>query len=293
MKAISNLKNKINCNIKKYIFYKNIKYIETDKGNYIIKKIKDNNIYNYLNRYHYDNYIKPVYELDEYNVYSYIDDLSFDNEEKALEIINVISKLHNETFYYKDISIEEIKDIYENKKKRLKELNDYYDYIRFIIEEKDILKPSELFLIKNISLIYICLDKANDYLDKWFTISKKKQTIRYALIHNNLELGHLIINNNSYLISWENAKYDIPIYDFTNFFKKEFNNIKFEKIFKIYLEKINITEEELYLMYIELLIPNQIIFEDSELRNIYNITYLVKYLSNAYSLILKNNEPNK
>ncbi|MBQ7104854.1 MAG: hypothetical protein IJN90_03260 [Bacilli bacterium] len=292
MKTINKLKKQLNCNITKYTLYNNIKYIETDKGNYIIKRKNNNDIYNYLNKNGYDNYINPIFEIDEYNIYPYLDDISVEDNEKALSIINLMSKLHAKTAYYKDISLEEIKDIYEYKKIKIKELNDYYDYLRFIIEEKDYPKPAELFLLKNISIIYICLDKVNIYLDKWYHISKTKTNIRNSLIHNNLEIDHLIQNDISYLISWEKSKHEIPIYDFINFYKKEFNKINFKELIKLYFNNIKITEDELYLLHIELLLPDKIIFEESEMKNIYNITYMINYLTSTYSLLLKDNEVN-
>lgn len=293
MKTINKIKKELDCNIKKYSFFNNIKYIETDKGNFIIKKNNDNNIFLNLERNEFDNYIEYKYRIEDYNIYPYIDDLDIDMNEKALDIIYLMSKLHNNTSYYKNINIEEIKDIYEAKKIKIKELNDYYEYLRFIIEEKTNQTPSELYFLKNMSIIFIVLETIDKYLEKWYKLMKDKTSIRISLIHNNLELSHIIENNKPYLISWEQAKYDQPIYDFISFYKKEFNQLDFIDLLNIYKHNVKLSEEEILLLYIELLFPNKIIFDHSEIKNIYDITYLNIYLSKAYYLVLKDNEINK
>ena len=84
MKTINKLKKQLNCNITKYTLYNNIKYIETDKGNYIIKRKNNNDIYNYLNKNGYDNYINPIFEIYEYNIYPYLDDISLEYNEHLI-----------------------------------------------------------------------------------------------------------------------------------------------------------------------------------------------------------------
>lgn len=293
MKIINKIKKDLKCNIKKYTFLNNVKYIETDKGNYIIKKFTNKNIYQNLNRNSFDNYVDYQYEIDDYKIYPYIDSIEVDDNEKALDIIHLISKLHLNTSYYKNISSKEINDIYEEKKNKIKVINDYYEYLRFIYEEKINHTPTELYFLKNMSIIFISLDNSSKYLDKWYQIMKDKTSQRVSIIHNNLELSHVIENNKPYLISWDKSEYNIPIYDFVNFYKKEFNNLDFIDLISIYKNNINITKEELYLLYIEILLPKKIIFDNSEIKNIYELTKEVLYLNKTNYLILKDNEPEK
>ena len=290
MKTINKIKKELDCNIKKYSFFNNIKYIETDKGNFIIKNKFNNNIYNILDRINIDNYIKYQYEIGNHYIYPYIDDINLDNNEKALDIIHIISKLHNNTSYTKNISLEEIKDIYIDKKNKIKELKDYYEYLRFIIEEKKNPLPSELYYLKNMSIIFIVLDEIEIYLEKWYEIIKKEETVRISLIHNNLDLTHIIENNKPYLISWDKSKYNIPIYDFVLFYKKEFNNLNFSDLLIIYKNNIKIKEEELLMLYIEILMPDKIILDGTEIKNIYDLTYQNIYLNKTYYLVSKDNK---
>lgn len=293
MKTINKIKKELNCEIKKYSFFNNIKYIETDLGNFIIKKCDNDNVYKNLERNNFDNYVDYKYEIDNYKIYPYIDSIEVDDNEKALDIIHLMTNLHQKTSYYKNISINEIKDIYEQRKSKIKELNDYYEYLRFIIEEKINLTPTELYFLKNMSIIFISLDNASRYLDKWYSIMQNKTSQRISLIHNNLDLTHIIENNKPYLISWDKSKYDIPIYDFISFYKKEFNELDFVDLLDIYCNNVHLLEEELYLLYVEILMPAKIIFDNSEIKNIYDLTYQTLYLNKTNYLILKNDKINK
>jgi len=293
MKTINKIKKELNCEIKKYFFFNKVKYIETDKGNFIIKKSNDTNIFINLERNNFENYIEAKYKIDDYDIYPYLDDFDIDSNEKGLDIIYLMSKLHNNTSYYKNITIDEIKDIYESIKNKIKELNNYYEYTRFIIEEKDYQTPTELYFLKNMSIIFIAIDTANKYLEEWYKIMENKNSMRISMIHNNLELSHIIENNKPYLISWDKSKYDIPIYDFINFYKKEFNDLDFIDLLNIYKNNTKLTKEELLLLYVEILMPNKIIFDNSEIKNIYDLTYQTIYLNKAYYLVSKDNKINE
>ena len=290
MKTINKIKKELNFNIKKYSFFNNVKYIETDKGNFIIKNKFNNKIYNNLDRSNIDNYIKYKYEIDDYYVYPYLNEIEIDDNEKALDIIYIISKLHNNTSYTKEISLEEIKDIYTEKKDKIKELREYYEYLRFIIEEKNIPSPSELYYLKNMSIIFIALDEIEQYLEEWYKIIKQEEKVRISLVHNNLELSHILESNKPYIISWDNACYNIPIYDFVTFYKKEFNNLNFSDLLIIYKNNTNLKKEELLMLYIEILMPNKIILDNTEIKNIYDLTYQNLYLQKSYYLISKDNK---
>jgi len=293
MKTINKLKKELKCNIKKYSFFDNIKYVETDLGNFILKKTDNEKVFINLERNDFDNYIDYKYEVDNYKVYPYIDDIDIDENEKGLDIIYLMSKLHNKTSFYKKISDNNIKEIYEYKKLKIKELNEYYDYLRFIIEEKNSHTPTELYFLKNMSIIFICLDMANNYLEEWYNIIKEKDSIRLSLIHNNLNLTHIVENNKPYLISWDKSKHDIPIYDFVKFYKNNFNDLDFINLLNIYKNNVNLSNEELYLLYVEILMPNKIILDNTEIKNIYDLTYQNIYLNKSYYLVSKDDKPTK
>lgn len=293
MKTINKIKKELKCNIKKYSFFDNVKYIETDQGNFIIKESNNEEIYKNLDRNNFDNYIDYKYEIDNYKIYPYIDNIEVDTEEKGLDIIHLMSKLHLNTSYYKNISLNDINEFYEQKKEKVKELNDYYEYLRFIYEEKPIHTPTEIYFLKNMSSIFISLDMIGKYIEKWYKIMKEKNSTRTTLIHNNLNLSHIIENNKPYLISWDKAKYSSPIYDFVNLYRQEFNKLDFVKLLDIYINNMKLSKEEIYLLYIEILMPSKLTFDNNEIKNIYDLTYLNIYQHKTNYLVLKNDEINK
>ena len=293
MKTINNIKKELDLDIRKVSFYDNIKYIETNKGNYIVKKSIDNRIYRILDKNNYDNYIENIKTINNHDIYPYIDDLEIDSNERALDLIYLMSKLHKSTSYYKNINILEIKDYYEKTYEKIKDLNNYYDYLRFMTEEKDFYTTTDIYFLKNISIIYISLDLASKYLEEWYHIMKDIKSIRISLIHNNLDLSHIIENNKPFLISWDRYKYDKPIYDFIVFYKKEFKDLDFLDLFNIYKNNLKLTKEEILLMYIELLIPKKIICNENDLKNIYELTCQNIYLNKTCYFVSEDNKINQ
>ncbi len=293
MKIINKIKKELNCDIKKYSFFNNVKYIETDIGNFIIKKTDDNELFINLSRNGFDNYIDYKYAVDDYKLYPHIDNFEIEDDERGLDVIYLMSKLHNKTSYFKEVSLDEIKDMYEKKKYLIKELNDYYEYLRFIIEEKQYLTPTEMYLLPNLSIIFISLDLANKYLEEWYEIMQNKKRIRISLIHNNLDLSHIIENDKPYLISWEHHKYDLPIYDFLHFYKEEFDKLDFIDLLNIYKNNVNASKEELFLLYVEMLMPQKLILNNSEIKNVYDLTKQNQYLIKSYNLVLKDDKPDE
>ena len=292
MKTINKIKNELNLDIKKVSLYNNIKYVETDKGNYIIKKAFDNKVFRILEKNNFNNYIGNIKTINGYNVFNYIDDIQIDVNERALDLITLMSKLHKLTNYYKNITIIEIKEFYEEKINYIKDLTNYYDYLRFIIEEKKHHTTTDIYFLKNLSIIYMSLDLVTKYVEEWYLIMKEKNSIRYSLIHNNLNLSHIIENDSPFFISCDIYKYDIPIYDFINFYKKDFKDLDFLDLFNIYKNNINLSKEEILLTYIELLMPKKIILEENDLKNIYELTYQNIYLNKTYFFVSEDNKIN-
>lgn len=293
MKTINNIKQKLDLDIKKVSFYGNIKYIETNKGNYIIKKSINNRIYRILDKNNYDNYIGNINRINDYDIYPYIDDLEIDSNERALDLIYLMSKLHKNTSYYKNVNILETKNYYEKTYEKIKDLNNYYDYLRFVTEEKEFYTTTDIYFLKNLSIIFISLDLASKYLEEWYSIMKDKKSTRISLIHNNLDLSHIIENSKPFLISWEKYKYDRPIYDFITLYKKEFKDLDFLDLFNIYKNNLKLTKEEILLTYIELLIPRKIILSENDLKNIYELTYQNIYLNKTCFFVSEDNKINQ
>ena len=93
------------------------KIFNCTSGNYVIKEKKNKDIkelYNYLSSRNFMYYPKLIEDnRDEVNVYEYVEDNSIDEEQKLIDLIKLISLLHSKTSYYKEITNDKIKEIYE------------------------------------------------------------------------------------------------------------------------------------------------------------------------------------
>lgn len=82
------------------------------------KKIKvrqKQELYNYLSSRNFNNYLKPIEETSKTETYRYIDD-NISKEDKAIDLIYLLTNLHTKTTTYETIIQDEIKEIYEDTK---------------------------------------------------------------------------------------------------------------------------------------------------------------------------------
>ena len=277
-----------------YEYKNNVKIIETKNNKYVLKRNKNNilDIFNYLHLKNF-NYFPNVYNKDRndlYEIYEYIDSSDMSNYEKSEEIIYLLSLLHNKTTSYKDIDIDEYKKIYEDIFNKLNELEEYYISLNNEIDKEIYMSPSNYLLVRNITKIYSAIYYCKTQLEEFYNIVKNNLKKRVSLIHNNIDLSHLLRNENSYLISWDNAKFDIPVYDLIKFYKKNYNDVDFTNLFKLYESKYPLHNEERKLLFISLSIPDKLdLTKDNEFIKTKKVNDLLLYLQKTDDLILQYN----
>ena len=290
MNSIRFIKDKYNFKIKKYIDHGNTKIIDTDKGKFLLKtnRINKEELYNYLLTKKFENFIKPYGNFDNYyEIYPYLDNRIKDNDDKGIDIIYLTSILHNKTTFYKNFTSDDKKKIYEERIDKLNKLSSYYDSLRYIIEEEKYPSPSKYLLLRNITVIYNSLDNSNYFIKKWYDKVSSKDNKRVALIHGNLDISHIIENNNPYLISWDKARVDMPIIDIYNFFKNNYKYLDLNSLFDVYLTKYPLYAEEKYLLFSYLLMPKRLDFNNKEILNTREVSNLLDYLNKVNILVSK------
>lgn len=277
-----------------YEYKDNVKIIETKNNKYVLKRNKNNvlDIFNYLHLKNF-NYFPNVYNKDRndlYEIYEYIDSSDMSNYEKSEEIIYLLSLLHNKTTSYKDIDIDDYKKIYEDINNKLNELEEYYVNLNDEIDKEIYMSPSNYLLVRNITKIYSAIYYCKTELEEFYNIVKDNPKKRVSLIHNNIDLSHLLRNENSYLISWDNAKFDIPVYDLIKFYKKNYNDVDFTNLFKLYESKYPLHNEERKLLFISLSIPDKLdLRSDDEFLKTKKVNDLLLYLQKTDDIILQYN----
>ena len=285
----NNCVKKYNKNIKNITYNKNSIIFDSD-NKYVAKNINDNliNNYEYLIARGF-NYIPDIiYHNDNGYIYRYIDNLNVPIENKAHDLIKLMSLLHNKTVYYKNISKDEIKEYYEYISNLINDTYLYYDDIVTMIENIEYYSPSQYLLIRNSSALFSALNFSKEKLEAWYEKTEETQKKRVALLHNNIDLEHIIINENKYLISWDNSKYENPIYDFLCFYNKNYDILDFDFLYKEYNKLFQLLKEEIDLLFCLMFIPKKEYFGDCEMTNTINFSKLFNYLFTSNKLFMEN-----
>ena len=288
---MNNALEELNDAYKPYRFTKKkkITIIESTSGTYVIKAKTNNQVkkaYNYLTSRNFDHFPHLVNtDRDDVNVFEYIDEINEPKEQKAEDLIDLVALLHNKTTYYKEITEDTYKEIYDNLKNNILYTKNYYDNLYNIYIEEIYPSPSHYLLIRNIYKIFSALDYASENLDDWYENTKTDLKQRVAFIHNNLETDHFLRNEEGYLLSWEKSKIDSPILDLITFYQNEYLNLDFVPILNKYLKSYPLKDNELKLFFIVISIPSIINMQDSEINNIKLLRDKLDYVYKTENLI--------
>ena len=293
MNNLEKVISKYDVNVRKIYKKNNLRIIDTDKGKLVLKKHDENEskLYEYLLNKNFD-YLLEKEDLDNFSVYPYVEEMDIPKEEKAIELVNILALLHNKTTFYRQVVLDDIKTMYEELSTKIENLYKYYYDLQDIIEQIVYMSPEQYLLIRNVSLFYSSLNFAKDKLNKWYGIKIKQTKERVVLLHNKPSIDHILINEQKKLISWNDSKRDIPIYDFLYFYKSNYLNFDMTSLFELYQSKFFYTEDE-YLLFITLLtIPDKIKFTKNHYQNCKNMYKVIKYLTKTRDFVLKENEKN-
>lgn len=242
--------------------------VSSNTGRYVVKEKslnREENIYRYLNSRNFNYYPRIISdEEDDYEVSEYIEEIDMPNEQKILDMVELVSLLHYKTTHYKEVDEDDYKKIYEDIRNNVDYLYSYYIDIITLIESKVYMSPSEYLLARNISKIFSAIEFSKGELDKWYDMVKDKRKQRLVVLHNNLEIDHFIRNNNSYLISWDKAKIDMPIFDLYKLYRKHALEYDFETILRLYEKNYPLLDSERKLLFILITMPDKITFDKTE-----------------------------
>lgn len=288
MTEINEILKKYNIKPRTYKKIKNVILVETDTKKYTIKKKnKDNQyIYDYLKTRNF-NYMPNIINTpqEKYEITEYIIEYEIPKEQRMLDLIDLVSLLHNKTTHYKETIEKEYDEIYEDLKNNIEHLYGYYNDIITIIETKIYMSPCEYLLARNISIIFSTLNFLEERINKWYKQIKENTKQRYVVLHNNLELDHFIDNEKKYLISWEKSKIGIPIFDIYKLYLKHALEFDFSEILKRYEKNYPLYETERNLLFILILMPQKIEFSDNEYENTKQVREKLDYIFKTRKLV--------
>ena len=289
MIEINELLKKYNIKPRTYKKIKNVILIETENKRFIIKKINKNNeyIYDYLKTRNFTYIPKKITNRDEdYEITEFITKYEIPEEQRILDLIDLVSLLHNKTTHYKETAENDYDEMYEDLKNNIEHLYGYYNDIISIIETKVYMSPCEYLLARNISIIFSTLDFLREEINKWYKKIKGNTKQRYVVLHNNLELDHFINNEKNYLISWEKSKIGVPIFDIYKLYLNHGLEFDFSEIIKRYEKNYPLHETERSLLFILILMPQKIEFNNSEYENTEQARKKIDFIYKTRKLVL-------
>ncbi len=262
---MKNYRELLNKYLLKPISYKklgNTLIIDVKDAKYVVKpKIRNPNIYEYLNSRTFDYYPRIINEKDDdFEISEFIENKEIPEEQKLEEMVKLVALLHSKTTYYEKHNVADNKEIYEIITNNVNYLKSYYLDMITLIETKTFMSPAEYLFARNISKIMDSLSYAEEQIEKWYKSVENNASERLVVIHNNLDLSHFIYNENKYLLSWRKSKFGKPIFDLFAIFNKYANKYDFKDLLAIYESIYPLKEEEKSLLYIMISLPPKIDF---------------------------------
>lgn len=249
---------------------------------YVLKETNRNKeIFNLLKSRNFNYFPKLISNNEKYELTEYIKEEDIPLDTKIQDLIDLVALLHNKTTYFKEKNTNEIENLYEDINNNILHLESYYDDIMTTIESHVFMSPWEYTLARNISLVKYSLNISKEYLEKWHDTLNNTNKIRKVVIHNNLDIDHFLKNDNSYLISWDKSKIDIPIFDLYKLNNKINKYINFDNLITRYTKNYKLLDYEEYLLYSLCTLPDKLVFNDTLYNNTRNITFMIDKLKSV------------
>lgn len=262
--------------------------LETTSGEFVIKpKDKDlNGLYNYLLSRNFNNFPNLIdSSRKDVNVFEYVEDIKMPLEQKCDDLIELIASLHNRTSYYKEVSEDTFKAIYEDIYANIIYLKNYYSSLYDLGFKEVYPSPSTYLFMRNYSKVAASIDFCETELEAWYELVKNETKTRVAMLHNNLELDHFIKADREILISWDHYKIDTPVLDLVNLYKKEYLKMNFEVILAKYLSLYPLLESEQKLLFILIALPPRMEEKSSEFLKCEEIEKMLDYVFKTENLL--------
>lgn len=272
----------------RYTIKGKVNIIETSSGNYVIKKSTADigKLYNYLQTRNFYNFPSLIDESRaNVNVFEYLEEIYEPIEQKYDDLLTLVASLHNKTSYYKEVSEDNYKTIYENINSNLNYLKNYYQIFYDTAFKEIYSSPANYMFLRNYAKINGALEFCQNELEEWYSLVKEEKKIRVVLLHNNLSVNHFIKADKDYLISWDNYKFDTPVLDIVNLYKKEYLNINFEEYLNKYGKLFPLLPHEKKLLFILIVLPPVLKIDQDEFKKCENMRNFLDYIYKTENLI--------
>ena len=269
------------------VFKKKARIIEEENEKYVLKPTEKDisELFEYLHIRNFNNIPEIKEKTEEGIKYKFIEEKDKSDINKHLELATILSTLHYKTAYYKDVSKNKYREIYDKLSNKIEYMIEYYNGVIENIEMEIYPSPSHYLIERNFNIINGALNYSKKELKIWFKLVENKTKERVVVVHNNPKLEHLIKGEENYLINWDSYTVDTPILDLYKLYRSEKRISDFKAVYDEYSKNFNLTEEEKRLFFILISIPTKIEEIDNELLNTKNIKNTINYFYKTNELI--------
>lgn len=252
--------------------------ISDGKHNYALKQsiLTENNLnlWEYVYHQAYSQNIPsilPVYltkqsKLYEQNDQSYyyltpwLSSNKLNHQQVIKNLYNAIGEVHAKTKRTQSIQTNTVINTFTEYQKSCAELYRRELYYVELFEKNRFMSPLELLVCTQFRIMDNVLSTLNNCIEKFISEIQNDQEWNYSLCHGNLDLTHIILHNDTYIINWEKANYDNAIMDLSILLKNLVRNYdqsssQLTDSFSVYTSKNILKKSELYLLAIYLLNP--------------------------------------
>lgn len=243
-------------------------------------------LYRYLHSRSFDYFPEVLYQTENYDIYRYVEEVHLEKEEKASDIIKLLTLLHSKTTFYKEIDDDTYKKLYEDTVKKIEYLIGYYQDLVEIFEGEEYMSPSHYLFVRNVSKLFQALSYCRGQIDQWYHIIEEKKRVRITQTHRHLELDHYLLAEKPYLISWRFSCKDIPIYDLVSFYQSYYLEFDFCNLLRIYEGSYPMLPEERALFTCLISIPSKLVFSSSEFEDCLAVKKFYDYLFTTDRLMM-------
>ena len=250
--SLSSTTYKIKCDEETYI----LKYVDSLKLEGIIKRIKTLNldVFDYIIPNRYGEYISKLKDIN-FIIAPYYEENSSMDELKLKFYIDSIINLHNKTVYNLNVNNDFFLETFDFIEEKLINSSEQIDRIVTSIEKEDYKSPFGWMIVLNYSYLRKCMDKSYEYLEKFKSKSKDKNSVRMVLSYLNYSLNHIMLKDKK-IVSVENMKNAPPIFDIVNMVEHSYDSsVSLVSILEYYINKFKLYDYEKYWLLSILYIP--------------------------------------
>lgn len=255
-----------------------VKIIEND-GEKVVLKEKSKSLkelFDYLKTRDFTAFPDIIGEKAGSFIYEYLEKQPYEfNIEN--EMIKLIASLHYKTTYYKSVSQNKYKEIYNKLIDNVDYLKEKYTSLIESIDNERYMSPSSYLFARNYSLIMSNLYYIEKELNAWYKLVKDKAKERVCVVHNNLKKENFFKGSKLVLTGWDNYLVDTPVLDIYKLYKNEYNKLDMPSLFRTYSENYSLTNEEIKLFNILISMPLKIIENQTEYEKVKSIKESLEY----------------